>query len=394
MSRPLWNQVTARDHRRIVRYPILGLIAGLCKLDARPHQVVSVFLDSHWDDEQERERARLTLKNELGKAFPGRPHADSQAALARDLARAEAYATNVIRQRLDVGASGIAAFYCEPRDLELEILSPTSLPTSVHLGPRPHVGPLLRCVSEHGRTLVAIVETEEAKIIDLEVGGPTFAESIQGDVPPRVQRGGWRQLRIQKHIADHVLHHLRQAALALVGLFDEITTLVGHPPAVVLCGREPMLAAFARELPERLMGSALRVPADPRQGVLLLAEKVRVALKEARASQALTTFAAAKNAAGMGKGGLGPDNVLRLVNEGRVRELVLDPSFRAPATRCTRCDMLAVGDAEVCAFCGAQTLRVALEDELVRRSALCGAGLYLASIDELHAYGVAAVPRY
>ena len=397
MARRLPSEIQVRDHGVLAAHPIDGLLRGLAAVDARPAQVVSMTLDARWDSEHKREHARLALKNALGAA---RAHVESLppelgAALERDLARADEYAAVVVKQRLDVGFEGIAAFYCEPRRLDLVMLSHAAMPTALVVGPRPAIVPLARAAHELDLALVAVVETDETRIFELVLGGATAAETIVGDVPPRVGGGGWRQLRIQKHIADHRLHHHRQAARDLAARFDGVAAARGRPPRGVLGGREPALAAFERGLPERVLAQAIQAagvaPQAPEGEVL---GPVRAALAQAIAQAEQAAVAAVREATA-GRGALGLPAVLEATHEGRLRELLVSDRFDRGGIRCTRCDRLDDRPAARCPRCAGDVEPVALLDELVRHAVLAQATVRTLHDPALlaHEDGVAALLR-
>ena len=61
-------------------------LATLAKIAPGRHRVVSVYLNTRWSDEQQRERVRIFLKNELRRArelgYPG-PFLEADPELAR-----------------------------------------------------------------------------------------------------------------------------------------------------------------------------------------------------------------------------------------------------------------------------------------------------------------------
>lgn len=397
MARRLLNEIEVRDHGALTMYPLDALLRGLAELDARPGAVVSLYLDSRWDDEHQRERARLGLRQaaarerERLRALPG----EAADRIERDLARAEEYAHLVIKQRRDVGFEGIACFFSEPRGVDLVVLAHASMPTKLVVGPRPHLPPLVVSASEHDLALVAIVETDETRILEIATGGLFAHDRLEGDVPDRVQRGGWRQLRIQKHIADHIAHHHREGATDLMARFDAIAALRGRPPRVVLAGREPMLAGFERHLPERVLRRAIRAThVDPKLRTDQVLEIVRDALREAERRGHREALAAVVDAAAIGRGAEGLKPVLDAVNQGRLRELLLDRRFDAPGVECRRCGQLLEADSRAsCPFCAGPLEPVSLKDELLRRAVLASAELHL--VDEAGLPdGIAATLRY
>lgn len=401
MGRRLFNEIEVRDHGALAWHPLDALVRGLAELDARPFHVVSLYLDARWDDEQQRERARLTLKNALAEERERlRAGGDEPVAAAlRDLDRAEEYALSVIKQRRDVGFEGIAGFFAERSGLDLVILSHAPMPTFLAVATRAHLSPLVRCASDFDLALVAVVETDETRILEIAMGGLLGADTVEGNVPDRVQRGGWRQLRIQKHIADHIAQHHRDAARDLMARFDAVSVTRGRPPRVVLGGREPMLSAFERHLPERILRHAIRAPhIDPALATEQVLGHVREAIDQAQARSDREVLAAVADAAAIGRGAVGVEAVLGALNEGRLRELVVDRRFSTMGTRCTRCDQLLEGqpDRGPCPACGGEVEPVALLEEIVRRAVLHAAEVRTVESDgrQLAWDGVAATLRY
>lgn len=396
--RPL-NEIEVRDHGTLATRPLDGLLRGLAGLDSRPYRIVSLHLDARWDDEHQRERARLGLRKALAgareglAALPG----DIAGPLERDLARADEYAGMVIKQRLDVGFEGIAAFFCEPRRLDLALLSHASLPTRLRVGTRADVLPLARSAQDMDIALVAVVETDETRIFELTMGGTT-ADVVTGDVPDRVQRGGWRQLRIQKHIAHQIQHHHRDAARDLTARFDAVAALRGRPPRVVLGGRDPMLSSLERSLPERVLAAATRAAhIDPQAAADELLDHVRLALSEALERTDRELLVTVKDEAAAGRGAVGVEPVLAAINAGRAREVLLDPGFDASGSTCTRCDLLTDSVRQECPACGGTAEPVGLADEIARRAVLAAAPVHIIERDGAATAdwtGIAALLRY
>ncbi len=193
----------------------------------------------------------------------------------------------------------------------------------------------------------------------------------------------------------------RQAAAA------EVTAMFDRTPRVrlVLVGQAPTLAAFARELPERVKGAiAARVPrprewasADGvrRDGVRALAE---AALGRERNGGRSEVDAVVGEALRGGIAVVGPDDVVLAVNEGRVQALVVEDDFTRTGFRCDNCDALgaSVDRAEVCPFCAGDLRAVqSLREALVART-LAGGGRVevVPHTNKLHSYrGVAAFLR-
>lgn len=381
MARRLENAVAVRDHGRLGAWPLDALLRGLAEIEANDIGVVSLYLDARWGDEQQRERARLTVRNRLAEeraqlAARNDPGSPFQLHRSAALERAETYATAVIRQRLDVGFEGIAAFFAPQRLLDLAVLTHAPMPTGVRLGPRPYLAPLVRCASDFELALIAVVETDETRILEISLGGLLNQEQLEGDVPDRVQRGGWAQGRIQRHISDHVLHHHREGAHALMTVFDRMTAMRGQPPRVVIGGHEPLLSSFERHVPDRILRRALRTTRlDPSLGDAEILAIVHELLDDEHRRADREALAQAREAAASGRGAVELQGVLAGLNMGRVRELYVERRFERPGWACTRCDQLLATEAPACPACGGALAHVSLLEELVRRAVLAGAAV-------------------
>lgn len=397
-ERRVAGELDVRDHGALTIQPIDRVLRTLAELDAGHASVVSLYLDARWVDEQERERARLTLKGELAgerRRLASLP--ELAAALGRDLDRAEEYATSVIRQELDAGFDGVATFHCEHASIDLALLLHIAMPTRLMVAPRAHLLPFATALNDFDLALVAVTDTDETRIFELALGGLAEAVALHGDVPPRVAGGGWRQLRIQKHIADHLLHYHRQAAADLVARFDAIRMHNGRPPRVVIGGRPPLRAAFERNLPERVLARAIHLVAVGSQTkTTQILDEVRVALADELRKVEKEKLALLSDAVRGGRARLGVAGTLSAINEGNLRELVIDAGFASAGATCRGCGRLVLDAASACPACGGALERGPLFPELVRRAILASAEIHIVNdARELAPHsGIAALTRY
>src|SRR3989454_3691203 len=88
----------------------------LARLAPTESPVVSVYLDTRWADEQQRERSRVLLRNEIRKARAGAPPE-----LEADLAWVEKRGESLIEQMQFPDARAVALFACRSAGLR-EIL--------------------------------------------------------------------------------------------------------------------------------------------------------------------------------------------------------------------------------------------------------------------------------
>ena len=114
-------------------------IIRLSKLKASTGSVVSVYLNTRWTDEHQRERTRLFLKGELHRAReanPGKGWAD-----ALDWIETEGAA--LISQASHADAHGVALFACPALGLREVIPVRAPLQNAVVVADRPFLRPLV-----------------------------------------------------------------------------------------------------------------------------------------------------------------------------------------------------------------------------------------------------------
>ena len=173
---------------------------------------------------------------------------------------------------------------------------------------------------------------------------------------------------------------------------------------LVLVGTAGKVAAFERELPERMRQKVLaRLPRPPSKGAwdargkdALVATVVEKLAERERRAEAEQVEHAIGEAMRGGLAVLGPEDVVLAVNQRRVHRLILEEDFERSGWRCRNCGALGTTHDEVCSFCQGPLARVdALGEELAGRVlAEDGEVEVVAHSNRLHSYaGVAALLR-
>jgi peptide chain release factor subunit 1 len=380
-------------------------IRKLARVEEGPYPFLSLYLNTKWDDEQQRERIRLFTKNQLKKSydqinpstFPGlkpgvcsgsilsgafdpvlkdgvwrrrsiKEREDWRKAFLEDQKLIERYVEGLVRRAYDEEVKGLAIFSCTGAKTFLTYPSVIPFENAFFLAALPSLRPLVRLSSQYQNTLVIMVDTDSAKLFEVSLEGLMAESVIENYVPGRHDQGGWAQMRYQRHIKDHMDKHHKEVAEQLTELFDS-----GKWKRVVLIGQERIAANFKAFLPERVKQQMVDTFSmdfsEERSKVLerlferlLQKEKEEVSrqlqeLKERTPQGGLATF--------------GLNGTLEALNGGQVHTLYLLTSFSHSGGKCGRCGSLVLvhpagsGPAS-CPICKGETKIVDLGEEMMR----------------------------
>jgi peptide subunit release factor 1 (eRF1) len=380
--------LTASGHVDAVS--VRGRLAALARVAGAP--VVTVYLNTRWSDEHQRERVRGFVRHEAKRARQD----TRDAALLDDLAWVEAEAERVIDQARFADASGIALFASGP--LGLREVVPVGVPfdDAFFVGDRPVLTPLTEVLDEAPATLVVFIDGTSARLIPVDGARRGEEVTLQHAVERRHRRGGWAllaQSRYQRQIEQQRARHFEAVAAAVSGLVQDQTT-----EHIVLAGESRAVAALREHLPPaitaRIVGtvSAARHEAAAEladRAALLIAETHRA--DEDRAVERLITDAA-KN----GRAVVGVTPTVEAVMRGAVHRLYVLKDLADRARACRECGGLFEVTREQCARCAAPTQDVKLTDALVERVLAAGGDVEVVPghPDLARAGGVGARLRY
>jgi hypothetical protein len=125
----------------------------LARLSQGAAPVISVYLDTRWFDEHQRERVRVFVKNESRKAA-----AMAGGGLASDLAWIESQAEQLASQVLYPDAPGVALFAAEARGLRQVIPLAAACADSFTVADMPYLRPLIDALTEAPRAAVVFID--------------------------------------------------------------------------------------------------------------------------------------------------------------------------------------------------------------------------------------------
>jgi hypothetical protein len=389
-----------------------GVLGELARLRSGSEPIVSLYLDVRWDDEQQRDRVRLCVREKaraiLGHyaaGAPGRP------ALVRTFEKIQGFIEGLTGQVYEASRAGCALFACEGLNLWRPLFFARPFQDELCADGIPHLGQLARLAERQRPGILVVPTLDGADIYEVRLGEVDAEASVRGPVPRagaeqaepgngQSAREAAREARIERR-QDEWARRNRQAAAA------EVTALHDRTPGarVILVGTAQAAAAFARELPERVREAIVaKVPLPRawassggirRSGVRDLAQEV---LGDGADGAAREVEAVVGEALRGSIAVVGPDDVVLAVNEGRVHALFVEEDFERRGYQCDNCGALGpdVEAAELCPFCAGDLRAVQnLREALVARTIAGGGRVELVPHDNrLHSYrGVAALLR-
>jgi peptide subunit release factor 1 (eRF1) len=346
-------------------------IVRLSKLKASTGPVVSVYLNTRWTDEHQRERTRLFLKNELRRVR----EASSGAGLADALEWIEAEGEALISRASHADAHGVALFACSALGLREVIPVGALLENTVVVADRPFLRPLAAAAGEMPPTIVVFIDAESARLIPVLDGAPGEEVRLESEVPGHHRRGGWAQLALghyQRHIEERRGRHVEGVADALRRLVEEHGV-----ERIVIAGNSDSTAALRRALSStvaaRMAGIVSGRRHEPASELVARAGELigRVAVQEVDAVVDGLLTEAAKG----GHAAASLEGVLEAVQRGAVDRLYLAREFREHGRVCTGCAALQPGTESTCRQCRQPTSPVELSEAMVARTMAAGGGV-------------------
>lgn len=368
-------------------------LTELAKLrGTRETPVVSVYLNTRWGDEHQRDRVRVFLKNEIRQA---RKSAIAEG-IEADLDWIQAEGEALITQARFPEAHGVALFAC--RSLGLRELIPVRVPfeNAFVVADAPSLRPLATLLEETPFTLIVFVDGESARLIPLAAEGAREEVVLQSEVPGRHRQGGWAllaQSRYQRHIQEQRGRHFEAVSEALVHLAEG-----NEVDRIVVAGEPRAIAVFEKHLPKRITERIVgRIAGARHESASALVARAAAFLARLEGGEEVVAVdAVLTEAAKGGRAVAGLEETLEAVARGAVHCLYLLKGFSEPGRVCGECGMLRSGDTPVCRVCGKATKPVELGEAMVDRVIATSGKVETVEIHQAlaRAGGMAALLRY
>ena len=234
-------------------------------------------------------------------------------------------------------ARGLAIFCSDAAGIFEVVRLPRPVAPAVTVGPRPFIEPLIELTAAE-RWAALLISRRSARVFRGTRERLTEVEGALDDVHRRHAQGGWSQARFQRGIEREVEEHITASCEAIFGHFQREPferLLIGGPSEL----HARVQRALHSELRRRLAGHfELDVERSSADDVLHRALPAIEASEREHEDRALVRLRE-----GMAPGdhaSAGADEVLALLNERRVRALLISDSYSEPGLVCPRCGWL------------------------------------------------------
>jgi peptide chain release factor subunit 1 len=339
-------------------------IRELARIPESNYPFISLYLNTKWEDEKQRKRVRLFVKNELKKAQKAVKEEEKIGnSFQKDSEQIQHYIDGVIHRTHDEDVNGIAIFACSGIDAFKIFRSTIPFDNQLSISSKPSLRQLVHLAGEYKNAIAVMVDTDRAKIFEMSLGEIHLESQIESYVPGRHDQGGWSQMRFQRHIREHMHQHHKEVAEQLIRLFDD-----ERSETIVLIGQEHILATFRALLPERVSEKIKgELAADFGEEPSSIAQKVSEYLRgEYGKEENALIEEIMETALARGLATVGLDDTIEAINRGQVHRLVLDREFKKQGWQCTKCLALGHISPVRCPFCNGSVETIDLAEEMIR----------------------------
>jgi peptide subunit release factor 1 (eRF1) len=343
-------------------------LSELGKISRGPSPVVSVYLDTRWADEHQRDRVRVFLKNELARAR----RASSNRAADGDLDWIESQGAALVGQATMPEAAGVALFACEA--LGLRELLPVRMPfaDTFAVADSPVLRPLAALAETTPPALLIFVDAEHARLWTVTAEGAAAEVVLEAEREghPRVAGGpqmvqtGWD--RRQGAARERHLDVVAKRAVTLADSEGIQHLIVAGEPRNVALLRKALPLSVAKHVVGEIAGSR------DEAGDVLVRRATELLSRAQGQRDAEEVDDILVTAAKGGKAAAGVDATLEAVKRGAIHRLYLLGEFCASGGICVACGNLQGDSSEPCRLCGKPTRPADLAEAMIHRVIAAG----------------------
>jgi peptide subunit release factor 1 (eRF1) len=329
---------------------------------------VTLYIDTARNDEAQKDRIRLFLKNETGRLRG--TIGENGNGLEDAIRQIERF----VDESLAPETRGLAIF-AAPGE---QYFSPMQLPIPVRpqlaIGSRPHIRQLAELRQAHPSAALAMIDAKAARLFLVNFGRIEFEIDLENpDAPRRHDQGGWSQANIQRHLQENIDRHHQRAAEALARIVDQGRMRGG----VILSGQERNVANFRTFLPKRVDEKVIGVlHLDMHSSVEDVTAACTALIRGRARGEVMARTAELEGA----RAAVGFNRVVAALNERKVDSLYVSTKAEARGWRCTGCRILGLEVPLGCPACSQPVRSCDLVEAMILTAEADGASV--ACVDE------------
>lgn len=300
----------------------------LARVEPVSSPVLSLYLNAQPDSRGKDHFAPFLRKELHGRMEQFEKRSPERESFQKDVERID----NWLAEEVIPSANGIAIFACSATDFfePLQLTAPIER-NRLTVGDRPHLYPLARIVERYPRHAVLLSDTNHARIFVFGRGRTIGREEISSWKVSRTDAGGWSQMRYQRHVEDHWLHHAKDVVEALGRIVAE-----DRAEYVFLAGDEVIVPLLRDQLPKDLAKKVVGVfHMEMRASEQEVMEAAGNALDEHVAKAEAERVETLRGEWRAGRlAAAGPQDVLLALENGQVEELWISSAFADSGDGC------------------------------------------------------------
>ena len=267
-----------------------------------------------------------------------------QGAAAADVERIERF----FEHEYDRQGKSVVCFSCQAPKFWRSYALLVPVQNAVFVGRRPLVKPLMDVWDNYDRFGVIMVDREGARVFVYHLGALEDTAGLMGEEVKRHKQGGWAAQKLQRYEDQEARHNLKDAAeWAHNYLTQQKVT------RVVLSGSDGNIAEFREQLPRALQDKVIgqisldmsSTPSEAWDRAFEVAQQAQIQAETDLLAQVIT--AAHKG----GPGATGLADTLAALQQGRIYQLLVDPTLHQPGQQCTNCHAVLIETVEACPYC-------------------------------------------
>jgi len=332
-------------------------IEKLANFRSKNYFTTSFFLDTSRDRMSKKE-VELSFKNLMSRSQTrlGKRELDSKKkdSLFEDLEKIQKYCS----QKLPFyDHYGLSIYSCSGEDF-WEVYNLVKSPRNMVIFDRnPYVRPLSAIFEQYHRICALVMDRKEAKWYDIYMGEIHLIEKMETDLSKHkgeTGREGFGSQSLEKHLASLFQTHIKKASNKTFEVFkkDGFDWLfVGASDDYL----KELKSHFHPYLKERMKGILKAKPHDSADKILKEALEIKEDLKKKEEQQVVRDFESVLKRGGLAVSGI--RNILRSLNKGEVKTLLVTRKFSKPGRLCPKCRFVYLDETE-CVRCKVKTIPV------------------------------------